>query len=58
MRLLGLVAIGGGSALAGIGFSGSYSALAKLGFDHGFGWFANVFPLGVDVGIVVLLTLD
>ncbi|WP_274914331.1 DUF2637 domain-containing protein [Streptomyces sp. WZ-12] len=58
MRLLGLVAIGGGSALAGIGFTGSYSALARLGSEHGFGWFADVFPIGVDVGIVVLLTLD
>ncbi|WP_185993857.1 DUF2637 domain-containing protein [Streptomyces benahoarensis] len=58
MRLLGWVAIGGGAALAGIGFSGSYSALAKLGSEHGFGWFAGVFPIGVDVGIVVLLTLD
>ncbi|HEY3480084.1 MAG TPA: DUF2637 domain-containing protein, partial [Streptomyces sp.] len=24
----------------------------------GFGWFANVFPIGVDAGIVVLLALD
>lgn len=58
MRLLTILAIVGGTVLAAIGFSGSYSALAKLGFDHGFGWFAHVFPIGVDAGIVVLLALD
>jgi hypothetical protein len=58
MRLLSILAMAGGGVLAGIGFTGSYSALAQLGFDHGFGWFAHVFPVGVDAGIVVLLALD
>ncbi|MGW7412794.1 DUF2637 domain-containing protein [Streptomyces sp. NPDC054863] len=58
VRLLGIVALLGGAVLAGIGFSGSYSALVTLGSDHGLGHFAHVFPIGVDVGIVVLLVLD
>jgi hypothetical protein len=58
MRLLTFLAVVGGTVLAAIGFTGSYSALARLGFTHGFGWFAHVFPIGVDAGIVVLLALD
>lgn len=58
LRLLAVVALAGGAVLAGIGFTGSYSALTRLGFDHGFGWFAHVFPIGLDAGIVVLLALD
>ena len=58
MRTLAAVAITGACLLAGIGFSGSYTTLATLAHDHGFGWFAHVFPVGVDVGIVVLLAVD
>ncbi|MET7944379.1 DUF2637 domain-containing protein [Streptomyces sp. NPDC005302] len=55
---LNAFAIIGGLVLAGIGFTGSYRALVKLGQDRGFGDFAWVFPVGVDVGIVVLYALD
>ncbi|WP_369043469.1 DUF2637 domain-containing protein [Streptomyces sp. Midd1] len=55
---LNIFAIIGGLALAGIGFTGSYRALVKLGQDRNFGDFAWVFPVGVDVGIVVLYALD
>ncbi|MFJ8798497.1 DUF2637 domain-containing protein [Streptomyces sp. NPDC102487] len=55
---LNVFAIIGGLALAGIGFTGSYRALVRLGQDRGFGDFAFVFPVGVDVGIVVLYALD
>ncbi|MET7746169.1 DUF2637 domain-containing protein [Streptomyces sp. NPDC005385] len=55
---LNIFAIIGGLVLAGIGFTGSYRALVKLGQDRGFGDFAWVFPVGVDVGIVVLYALD
>ncbi|MCX5285936.1 DUF2637 domain-containing protein [Streptomyces sp. NBC_00198] len=55
---LNVFAIIGGLALAAIGFTGSYRALVKLGQDRGFGDFAWVFPIGVDVGIVVLYALD
>lgn len=58
MTALTVLAVAGGAALAGIGFSGSYSALVKLGFSHSFGDFSYAFPVGVDAGIVVLLALD
>ncbi|WP_138902842.1 DUF2637 domain-containing protein [Streptomyces albidochromogenes] len=58
MRLLTVLAVVGGAVLAGIGFTGSYSALVRLGQQHHFGWFAHVFPVGIDAGIVVLLALD
>lgn len=58
LKLLTVVALAGGTVLAGIGFTGSYSALTRLGYAHGFGWFAHVFPIGLDAGIVVLLALD
>ncbi|MER8030700.1 DUF2637 domain-containing protein [Streptomyces bauhiniae] len=48
----------GGLILAGIGFTGSYRALLKLGQKHGLGDFAYAFPVGVDVGIVVLYAVD
>lgn len=51
--------IGAGSlAIAGTGFVGSYDAVHSLAIKKGFGWFAPVFPLGVDLGISVLLSLD
>lgn len=55
--LIGTV-IAGAVAIAGAGFAGSYTAVAQLAERKGFGWFASVFPLGIDVGIVVLLALD
>lgn len=55
--LIGIV-VAGAVVIAGIGFAGSYAAVRALAVDKGFGWFANVFPIGVDAGIVVLLALD
>ncbi|MFJ7067514.1 DUF2637 domain-containing protein [Streptomyces sp. NPDC101115] len=49
---------GGAAVIALIGFVGSYSAVSKRARAEGLGWFADVFPLGVDAGIVVLLALD
>jgi hypothetical protein len=57
-RALTAVALVGGTILAGIGFTGSYKTLRDLAFDRGFGTFAYAFPIGVDVGIVVLYALD
>ncbi|WP_431684155.1 DUF2637 domain-containing protein [Kitasatospora sp. KL5] len=58
MRLLiGVVALGA-ATIAGIGFVGSYGTLQKLGADNDLGTFSYAFPIGVDVGIVVLLALD
>ncbi|MFJ8209702.1 DUF2637 domain-containing protein [Streptomyces sp. NPDC096033] len=51
--------VGGGALIiAGIGFAGSYSAVVGLARDKGFGDFAEVFPVGIDAGIGVLLALD
>ncbi|MCX5215704.1 DUF2637 domain-containing protein [Kitasatospora sp. NBC_00240] len=51
--------IGFGSiVIAGVGFTGSYTAVRLLAVEKGFGWFADVYPLGIDVGIAVLLALD
>ncbi|MDI5972251.1 DUF2637 domain-containing protein [Streptomyces sp. SL13] len=55
--LVGLV-VAGAVVIAGIGFAGSYAAVRTLALHKGFGWFSNVFPIGVDAGIVVLLSLD
>ncbi|MER7972299.1 DUF2637 domain-containing protein, partial [Streptomyces sp. NPDC096080] len=55
---LNLLALLGGLGLAGIGFYGSYRALVRMAEERGFGDFAAVFPIGVDVGIVVLYALD
>ncbi|WP_234043342.1 DUF2637 domain-containing protein [Streptomyces marianii] len=52
------VVVGGAVVIAGIGFAGSYAAVRDLAIRKGFGTFAHVFPLGVDVGILVLLALD
>jgi len=44
--------------IAGIGFAGSYTAVSELALAKGFGAFAQVFPIGVDAGIVAFLALD
>ena len=48
----------GAVIIAGIGFTGSYAAVRTLALHKGFGDFSYVFPVGVDVGIAVLLALD
>ena len=55
--LIGVVAAGA-FIIAGIGFTGSYAAVRTLAEHKGFGAFSYVFPIGVDVGIAVLLALD
>ncbi|MET9879239.1 DUF2637 domain-containing protein [Actinacidiphila glaucinigra] len=55
--LIGVVVIGA-VIIAAIGFAGSYAAVRELALRKGFGAFANVFPIGIDAGIVVLLALD
>ena len=55
--LIGVVAAGA-FIIAGIGFTGSYAAVRTLALHKGFGTFSYVFPIGVDVGIAVLLALD
>ena len=57
-RILVGIVVAGVVVIAGIGFAGSYAAVRTLALHKGFGWFANVFPVGVDAGIVVLLALD
>lgn len=57
-RVLIAIVVSGAVVIAGIGFAGSYAAVRTLALHKGFGWFANVFPIGVDAGIVVLLALD
>ncbi|MEU3461006.1 DUF2637 domain-containing protein, partial [Streptomyces sp. NPDC006733] len=57
-RILVGVVVAGAVVIAAIGFAGSYAAVRELAQHKGFGWFANVFPIGVDAGIVVLLALD
>ncbi len=57
-RILVGVVVSGVVVIAGIGFAGSYAAVRTLALHKGFGAFANVFPIGVDAGIVVLLALD
>jgi Protein of unknown function (DUF2637) len=57
-RILVGIVVAGAVIIAGIGFAGSYAAVRTLALHKGFGWFANVFPIGVDAGIVVLLALD
>ena len=48
----------GALLIALIGFTGSYTAVQGLAARKGFGGFSYVFPVGVDVGIAVLLALD
>ncbi|MDX6312346.1 MAG: hypothetical protein QOF44_1810 [Streptomyces sp.] len=57
-RILAGVVVSGAVVIAAIGFAGSYAAVRELALAKGFGWFANVFPVGIDAGIVVLLSLD
>ncbi|KUJ65886.1 hypothetical protein ACZ90_42725 [Streptomyces albus subsp. albus] len=57
-RILIGVVVTGAVVIAAIGFAGSYAAVRDLAQDKGFGSFSNVFPIGVDAGIVVLLALD
>jgi hypothetical protein len=52
------VVAAGAFIIAGIGFTGSYAAVRELALHKGFGNFSYVFPIGVDVGIAVLLALD
>ncbi|MFB7517213.1 DUF2637 domain-containing protein [Streptomyces sp. NPDC056144] len=57
-RKLALAVGTGALVIAGIGFAGSYGAVANLAVTKGFGGFAYVFPIGIDAGIAVLLSLD
>ncbi|MER5988678.1 DUF2637 domain-containing protein [Streptomyces sp. NPDC001787] len=51
--------IGFGSLLIALtGFVGSYTAVRDLAVEKDFGWFATLFPLGIDIGIIVMLSLD
>lgn len=58
MKVLAGVAVTGGAVLAGIGFTGSYNTLRHLAESKGFGLFSDVFPVGIDCGILVLLAID
>ncbi|MFJ9521333.1 DUF2637 domain-containing protein [Kitasatospora sp. NPDC101801] len=55
--LIGFVAFGA-VFIAAIGLGGSYLAVRDVAFRKGMGDFAPIFPIGVDAGILVLLTLD
>ncbi|MFD9621882.1 DUF2637 domain-containing protein [Streptomyces virginiae] len=57
-RVLIGVVVGGGVLVAAIGFIGSYGAVHQLAVEKDFGRFARVFPIGIDLGIGVLLALD
>src|ERR1044072_8565263 len=57
-RILIGVVVAGAVVIAAIGFAGSYSAVRDLAEKKGFAAFANVFPIGIDAGICVLLALD
>ncbi|WP_284576296.1 DUF2637 domain-containing protein [Streptomyces sp. 2P-4] len=57
-RILIGVVVAGAVVIAGIGFAGSYSAVRELALKKGFGDFSLVFPIGIDAGICVLLSLD
>ncbi|MGW1774751.1 DUF2637 domain-containing protein [Streptomyces sp. NPDC002104] len=57
-RILIGVVVAGAVVIAGIGFAGSYSAVRALALKKGFGSFSLVFPIGIDMGICVLLALD
>jgi hypothetical protein len=48
----------GSAVIAGIGFTGSYAAVRRLAVQKGFTWFSYAFPVGVDLGIAVILALD
>jgi hypothetical protein len=57
-RLLVAIVLTGAVLIAAIGFAGSYAAVRDLAERKGFGEFAPFFPIGIDAGIVVLLSLD
>ncbi|MER8098090.1 DUF2637 domain-containing protein [Streptomyces goshikiensis] len=57
-RILIGVVVAGAVVIAGIGFAGSYAAVRALALKKGFGSFSLVFPIGIDMGICVLLALD
>ncbi|MFD6180894.1 DUF2637 domain-containing protein [Streptomyces goshikiensis] len=57
-RILIGVVVAGAVVIAGIGFAGSYAAVRALALQKGFGTFSLVFPIGIDMGICVLLALD
>ncbi|MEV2216957.1 DUF2637 domain-containing protein [Streptomyces sp. NPDC050997] len=57
-RILIGVVVFGAVIIAGIGFAGSYAAVRELALQKGFGNFSYVFPIGIDAGICVLLSLD
>lgn len=57
-RLLIAFVVVGALLIAGIAFAGSYTAVRELAVSKGFGTFSAVFPLGIDCGIVVVLSLD
>jgi hypothetical protein len=55
--LVGIV-VTGGMLIAAIGFAGSYAAVSALAQAKHFGAFSRWFPIGVDAGIAVQLSLD
>lgn len=57
-RILIGVVVAGALVIAAIGFAGSYAAVRELAERKGFGDFSLVFPIGIDAGICVLLSLD
>ncbi|MEU6331582.1 DUF2637 domain-containing protein [Streptomyces sp. NPDC047049] len=57
-RVLITVVVLGALIVAGIGFAGSYSAVSDLAARQGFGAYAPWFPIGVDVSVLMLLSLD
>ncbi|MET9204096.1 DUF2637 domain-containing protein [Streptomyces bacillaris] len=57
-RRLATTVAAGAVLIAAIGFAGSYAAVRQLAEQKDFGTFALAFPIGIDVGIVVLLALD
>lgn len=57
-RVLVGIILAGAVVIAAIGFVGSYTAVRELAEKKGFGAFSPFFPIGIDAGIVVLLSLD
>lgn len=52
------VVVSGALLIAGLGFWGSYAAVSALAAEKHFGAFSRWFPIGIDAGIAVLLSLD
>jgi hypothetical protein len=52
------VVVAGAVLIAGLGFWGSYAAVSALAAQKHFGQFSRWFPIGIDAGIAVLLSLD